>query len=253
MICQVFVTCQQKASRQPTELSLSDCHSCSKLRVGKCFTTVSWPAKLSMSLFCWDWTKERERERKRAREGEKVSELFGEVKKDFSQKVGSTRVWLCTNVHAAGTRLIKYCQKTGLWLGRQLVKFPSGYRKVLWCWFKCFVLCSAFGGECRTLCSNRPLAIFLYLSTVQNHLQFLSHVVKCWNLESFFKRWNTKCGFQRKLQIIHYNYLFTYLFTYLLIYLFIDLLTYLITYYLFIYFTYLLVYLFIYLLTYLFT
>ena len=34
-----------------------------------------------------------------------MSELFGEVKKDFSQKAGSTRVWLCANVHAVGTRL----------------------------------------------------------------------------------------------------------------------------------------------------
>ena len=34
-----------------------------------------------------------------------MSELFGEVKKDFSQKSRSTRLGLCTNVHAAGTRL----------------------------------------------------------------------------------------------------------------------------------------------------
>ena len=34
-----------------------------------------------------------------------MSELFTEVKKDFSLKSGSTRVWLCTKVHAASTRM----------------------------------------------------------------------------------------------------------------------------------------------------
>ena len=48
-----------------------------------------------------------ELKRERVREGEGeggVSELFGEVKKDFSRKSGSTREWLCTKVHAARTR-----------------------------------------------------------------------------------------------------------------------------------------------------